>query len=46
MFSCYRDGWRSFQIAPGTLVLLCEKHYIKEAREKYGSEYKLEDDTK
>ena len=44
MFSCYRDGWRSFQIAPGTLVVLCKEHYLEEAREKFGSEYELDDD--
>ena len=45
MFNCYEEGWRSFQIAPGTLVLLCKEHYLEEAREKFGSEYELEDDT-
>jgi len=44
MFNCYSGGWRSFQIAPGTLVVLCKEHYLKEAREKFGSEYELDDD--
>ena len=44
MFNCYSGGWRSFQIAPGTLVVLCIEHYLKEAREKFGSEYDLDDD--
>ena len=46
VFNCYEDGWRSFQIAPGTLVLLCKEHYLEEARDKFGSEYELEDDIK
>jgi len=43
VFSCYEKGWRSFQIAPGTLVLLCKEHYLEESKEKFGLEYKLDD---
>ena len=45
MFNCYEDGWRSFQMAPGTRVLLCKGHYLAEAKEKFGLEYELDDDT-
>ena len=45
VFSCYEKGWRSFQIAPGTLVLLCKEHYLEESKEKFGLEYELDDDT-
>jgi len=45
MFGCYGDGWRSFQMAPGTRVLLCREHYLVEAKEKFGLEYELDDDT-
>jgi len=45
MFDCSENGWRSFQMAPGTRVLLCKEHYLAEAREKFGLEYELDDDT-
>jgi hypothetical protein len=45
MFNCYEEGWRSFSLAPGTYLLLCKDHYLKEAKEKFGLEYELDDDT-
>ena len=44
MFDCSEEGWRSFSLAPGTYLLLCKEHYLKEAREKFGSEYGLDND--
>ena len=43
MFNCDENGWRSFQVAPGTVVLLCKEHYLEESKEKFGLEYKLDD---
>jgi|TARA_R110000824_G_scaffold147237_2_gene316676 hypothetical protein len=39
IFDCYKEGWRSLQLAPGTLVLLCETHYKEEYKEKFGEDY-------
>ena len=46
IFDCYLEGWRSLQLAPGTLVLLCKEHYLEEVKVKFGEDYEIEDDTK
>jgi len=34
MFGCNEPPYRVLQIAPGTNVELCKKHYEKESKEK------------
>ena len=33
MFGCNTPAVQAFQIAPGTVVQLCLKHYIEESKE-------------
>ena len=42
-FSCKKIGWRSLSIAPGTFLLFCKEHYIIEAKENFGEDYRIDD---